>query len=578
VSNFWGSHHNRYDIEVITEQKSMHIWAEFTGCNFKLGTDGDMEPLIAKGREWTLNECRCKIEDGTTYYRKITSNSGEGVSSGSYEDESSSSVAVKSSDAKDDKSSSSNKGMSSASSSSSSAETSSDESSSSKDTIIPAGSLVKKCDGCNAFKDKRDDNIYRVTQIGDQIWMAEDLRYKNPNFTNGIACSNRDNDCRNYGYLYTFAAAMDNAKCAAGNLCKNAIEYPHRGSCPEGFHVPEHSEWEKLDDYVSENIDDSYYTNDALIAQYGWSQPGDDAFGFTALPTGEFDGYNIFYDQYARYWASTEDNANGAYEWYMGKNSRLQYQTYKKSYGYAVRCVADGKIELTEKKDGTVFSSSSSSKQNSSSSHSSSSSVDFSSSDTPYSSSVDFKLIKAEGCDDCNAFEDVRDNSVYRAKWIGGNIWMTEDLRYGGTEENPLESANCPDGECTERGRLYSYDAAMDACPEGWTLPSKWQLQDLLSKHPEDFCEEGDAWDNDGTNMTGFSAVPTGEWSPGSGYAADLRYARYWSSTEVDDKGAYMIYFSPGFYSGQTFSKSYGYAVRCIATADVVLTETKVIE
>ena len=61
----------RYDIEVITEQRYMHIWAEISDCSFKLGTAGDMEPLIAKGREWTLDECLCKIEGGTAYYRNV---------------------------------------------------------------------------------------------------------------------------------------------------------------------------------------------------------------------------------------------------------------------------------------------------------------------------------------------------------------------------------------------------------------------------------------------------------------------------------------------------------------------------
>lgn len=72
----YNSAKNRFDIEVVTEQKYMHIWAEMDGCSYKLGTDGDMEPLIAKGRQWTLDDCLCKEDAEKTLYREVKPEEG----------------------------------------------------------------------------------------------------------------------------------------------------------------------------------------------------------------------------------------------------------------------------------------------------------------------------------------------------------------------------------------------------------------------------------------------------------------------------------------------------------------------
>lgn len=581
----------RYDIKVITEQRYMHIWAEITDCSFKLGTAGDMEPLIAKGREWTLDGCLCKIEGETAYYRNVIAESEE--ESSSSEDMPSSSEEMSSNSKKMSSSSenrsSSSKEMSISSdsndenkSSSSKENSSSSISSSAEHPIIPTGTLIRKCNGCNAFKDKRDGNIYRVTEIGDYIWMAEDLRYKTPNFDVYIRCSANE-DCNNDGYLYTFAAAMNESLCDSGNACESRIEYPHQGACPEGFHLPEHREWQDFISYLSSvNLYSSIAA--ALKAQYGWSGIGYDSYGFSAIPTGEFNGENFKDDNYARYWTSTEYDENSAWESYFGDyTSDVLSQTFRKDYSYAVRCIADGTIELTEKKDVPHSKSSSSSNEVSSSSSSltssSSSFAQCSSSFEINSADSEFNITTADGCDECNAFVDSRDNAAYRITVIGGVIWMADDLRYGGTETEPLSRAKCPDDDCEDSGRLYTYDAAMVACPEGWALPSNDQMSSLFNSNTQiSLCDANGDW---GTyarycnNSTGFNGMPTGEWGD-YGYKDD-EYARYWTSTEStgSSQDAYMWYFKPNDLKNQTYKKNFGYAVRCIATDDVVLTTRK---
>lgn len=539
---------NRYDIEVITSDSSLHIWAEVSDCKYAYGTDGDLESMVSGMNERKLDACICKMEEGQVYYRDFPSNSVEP--------------------------------------SSSSAEfyfySSSERSSSSqKMHAYSSASAIKTCDECNAFKDARDGNIYRVTEIDGMIWMSEDLRYYDPDLKLAyyIKC-NANEGCESHGYLYSFAAAMDDMDCMLYSSCSDKIHYPHRGLCPEGFHIPEHWEWENLYDYINVNrFDETYFNNEVhLRAAEGWGYPGDDIYGFSAVPTGEFSHDYVHADEYARYWTSTEAGSESAYEWYLGDFAGLKFQTYSKNYGYAVRCVADGEVKLTEFKEWRYLESSSSSQEKSSSSSYSSSSYKSSSS---IAYSYAYITSQAPDCGACNAFTDTRDGMIYRVAKIAGEIWMADDLRYAGPEGLPLKGATCPGGEdCTKRGLLYTFDAASDACPEGWALPSNDQMHGLMYASMGFYYEtcgkmdallsENGEWGKSCGNASGFDAVPTGEWN-GSSFKDDA-YARYWTSTEATSGSAYMWYISANdAMTNQSYIKTFGYAVRCVAINDVML-------
>ena len=527
---------NRYNIKIITEQKYMNIWAQLSGCSYKLGTDGDLAPMVEDANERDLDDCLCKDEDGKIFYRDIVSKIQQESSSSTTEAQSSES---------------------------------SDDSPDSQDshTTSPEG-IIKTCEECNAFKD--DPELQ--------------LAYY-------IKCNKKDN-CKETGYLYSFAAAMDDTDCMLWKSCGTKIKYPHRGVCPKGFHIPEHREWQKLYDYINVNRNnETYFNNEVYMrAVEGWDYPGYDTYGFSAVPTGEFNHDYTRMDGYARYWTSTEYDIQSAYEWYLGDLKGLKTQTYQKDYGYAIRCVADGTVKLTEVKEWKHSSGPSNSSESSSSSSlqgsSSSSEVPSSSSQEQSSSSkaytYDHEITKATDCEDCNAFTDTRDGMTYRVAKIAGLIWMVDDLRFGGPLEQHQDGIKCPDNDnCVQRGRLYTFDAAILACPEGWTLPSNEQMEELManSQWLNGICGSADAlmaetgeWGKTCGNTSGFSAIPTGEW--GSSYKGDA-YARYWTSTDLDDRNAYMWYLSTSGAKNQTYLKSYGYAVRCVATANVLLDAVK---
>ena len=66
--------------------------------------------------------------------------------------------------------------------------------------------------------------------------------------------------------------------------------------------------------------------------------------------------------------------------------------------------------------------------------------------------------------------EDSRDGQEYKAMVIGDKTWMVENLRYW-TSPGFCFSDLDNTGYC-ESGILYTWDVAMQACPDGWHLPS----------------------------------------------------------------------------------------------------------
>ena len=85
-------------------------------------------------------------------------------------------------------------------------------------------------------------------------------------------------------------------------------------------------------------------------------------------------------------------------------------------------------------------------------------------------------IIIIASCSSTNVFVDTRDGQRYKYVVIEDRYWMTENMRYN-IEGSKYNSDN-PD---TIYGRLYTWDQAMIACPEGWKLPSTYAWMSLES-------------------------------------------------------------------------------------------------
>ena len=431
--------------------------------------------------------------------------------------------------------------------------------------------------GLNAFTDKRDGNVYRVLTVGPQIWMVDNLRYNDtaasPALKSYSWCIGSGDDCGKDGYLYDFAAVMDVPECAY-SLCE--VSYPHRGICPEGWHVPSNDEWDFL-----------------LKEAVALGVPLDSYLGFPSAPTGEH-GSKTTMDNCARYWTASQANAEASYEYYRcGRDSNFYSQSYRKSYGYALRCVADsGEVKLDKY---IIPEESSSSSEKSSSSSRPQYSCDYSC----FSSSSNETLAESSSSegyvfrDDLETFTDERDGEVYRVVEIGTQVWMAENLRYVDSTETPVlkGSTFCwqDDPEnCKVRGALYLWHAAMGKteeecgyekdcsldspvrgiCPAGFHVPTddEWLLlQSVVGIYPGSRMWAVPR----GTDAYGFGAVPSGEMDGREGRAySSGENAHYWSATSSNSRSAVDWYLHVNEFKGQSFDKRMGYAVRCVRDAE----------
>ena len=232
--------------------------------------------------------------------------------------------------------------------------------------LCKEGTLYELCgetpyDRSTEFCDFRDAKIYGYTVIGEQTWMAENLNFAyrmtdaDGNETSDSISFCYDNDsanCETYGRLYTWAAAMDSAAvfsdegkdCGYGVKC--AASGKVQGVCPEGYHLPDTTEWKVLIDYVADRAPDAA-SGSALKSTSGWNNDGNgsDLFGFAALPAGyrNDDGQFEKIRESVEFWTSTSVSEYGAYKRFLDDVSTVLWNSgaTPKNKARSVRCVKD---------------------------------------------------------------------------------------------------------------------------------------------------------------------------------------------------------------------------------------------
>ena len=253
---------------------------------------------------------------------KGSSSSAE-VSSSSNEEMESSSSSVKISSSSQKSSSSSAKSSSSKpKSSSSSAKSSSSSAKSSSSTVV----IPSKLYDCEEYKcvttkylnpeieygeylDVRDTQVYRTVQIGEQVWMAQNLNYKSDTLS---SCYRNDSlNCLQWGRLYPWEKAL--------------------AVCPDGWHLPDTSEYRIFVDYANEHKGD---------IKLGAS--------LESLETGKYDifGFSILlgsgYRKGTRYFTSGGKTNGDAFIWTASETDGKEAMIPPEEYAIA-RCLRNDK-------------------------------------------------------------------------------------------------------------------------------------------------------------------------------------------------------------------------------------------
>lgn len=190
---------------------------------------------------------------------------------------------------------------------------------------------------------------YKTIPIGNQTWMAENLR--TVNYRNGEeidlvidngewiglssgAFSNYENtedldEIATHGRLYNWFAVTDT-----------------RNIAPEGWHVATAEDWNTLATFLGGEAVAGGKLKESGAAH--WNSPNtgaNNSSGFTALPSGRreyVDGSFINTGFNGFWWTSTAYNPD--YSWYRQLNydgAFINPANFHKQYGFAVRCVKD---------------------------------------------------------------------------------------------------------------------------------------------------------------------------------------------------------------------------------------------
>ncbi|MBO6052065.1 MAG: hypothetical protein J6P65_08845 [Bacteroidales bacterium] len=374
-----------------------------------------------------------------------------------------------------------------------------------------------------------DGNSYATVAVGEQCWMAENMRNRSysisgaPTLSNNISSfnangayygypGNNSNNEDNYGLLYNWYAAMG-----------GSTESGAQGICPDGWHIPTESDILTLiGGQQSGNLPDGFNTQ---LAGFLWNDQGQ------IDPPYDVDGH-------AYYWSSTPSSTNKIC--YLQCNSdgtahRVQtgHMDNKVAYAYSVRCVKDGGGSETPTNSCTVT--------------------------TPGANEV------SDENGTITAVKDAELNS-YSIVQIGNHCWMAENLRstnYNGMPSTAIIGIYPPDGDednVPYYGYLYNWSAVMNGsttegvqgvCPSGWHVPSS-------------------------SEITALSEITVGDVLPGKyngySYSQFAHTAAFWSSTQydMDDESAgAFVKVGQNVNDSQSWTeKTNGLSVRCVRNED----------
>lgn len=145
---------------------------------------------------------------------------------------------------------------------------------------------------------------------------------------------------------------------------------------------------------------------------------------------------------------------------------------------------------------------------------------------------------------------------TYNTVLIGNQCWLKENLDIGTMIEASANQTNngaiekyCYYNDpsiCSMFGGLYTWDEAMQystavkargVCPEGWHIPSAFEITELRN-----FVNNNSSpLKMSGTNYTGFSALLTGYLGDNKVFYGDNIVTNYWGSSMFDETHPYVF-------------------------------------
>jgi len=182
-----------------------------------------------------------------------------------------------------------------------------------------------------------------------------------------------------------------------------------------------------------------------------------------------------------------------------------------------------------------------------------------------------------DGDDGGSTFKDSRDGTTYKTKKIGNQTWMAGNLNYDVPSNDTDVCYDNDPAYCKKYGRLYNWETAIKACPNGWRLPSKEEWNVLIEavggeETAGKYLKSKSGWNEggNGEDKYGFSALPGGFGSSNGYFSYVGDNGIWWSSSEYLSNLAYHqnMYASREHVIYEYSLKHALYSVRCLKDWD----------
>jgi uncharacterized protein (TIGR02145 family) len=399
-----------------------------------------------------------------------------------------------------------------------------------------------------SFTDSRDGKRYRTVKIGVQTWMAENMSYNAP----GSVC---------YGESDSVTVRYDRkknrhimAKLSDAEAQANCVKYGRlydwntaMTACPAGWRLPDPEDWDHLKLVAGAGV-----AGEKLKSETGWD--GTDDFGFSALPGGRHH-FPDNTDSYSDEFTVEQFSLLGSYGywwhtgWGKGAVTMDEGERFVGSFigemaddKYSVRCIEDENASMSNA--------------------------------APAAVGVKTPTGKSKNM---GTFTDERDGKEYATVKIGNTTWMAENLNH---ETKNSWCYRNKEANCDKSGRLYTWDAAKEACPAGWRLSDSADWNSLAGavggqatagsrlKSQTGWNYKADGTSGGGTDDVGFAALPGGRryhWSGGV-YLYSGSVAYWWIETSSHYTNGHFRSVDSGNdeLKSSSASPTYGFSVRCV--------------
>jgi uncharacterized protein (TIGR02145 family) len=195
-----------------------------------------------------------------------------------------------------------------------------------------------------------DGNSYRTIVIGNQTWMAENLKVKH--FNNGDIIPELSDDPTWAGTSTGAWCSFNNSfngnvvlnECPFGIIYNGYVVSDNRLVCPIGWHIPNDNDWTEL----FNSLGGINLAAPKMRSGYGiyWTSiiGGSNNFsGFSGLPGGsrQQNGVTLFSTSNAQYWSSSFVNPSQLKYYLLGNGNALGENFSSKNTGINIRCVKD---------------------------------------------------------------------------------------------------------------------------------------------------------------------------------------------------------------------------------------------